>query len=323
MLLLAAILGLVQGETDRRARELVERLRSDKIEEREEATRSLRLMGKAAHAEVAKALRDPDAEVASRAALIFPFLQLAGRLSERILRELPQELEGVVEGKPHAWSDAFLAAAGEYEGRRRHPGLTQEDLLSLARPALAETDQALGAGDVCSAVGRLKLTDLKPELLKLLESGHPPTRRAAREGLAGLGATEVVPALLRSVRYGGDDRGSAILLLARMRMKEAAPDLIRVSFEEEADGLVVAALLEMGEREALLSRARTLLKEPPPQATGLVPVRPRAALLVGRLGDSTDVALLEAAARDTDGPVSRSAAEALAALRERLARAKK
>ena len=320
MILLAVLLSLSQDDADRRAHELVERLRSDKIDEREEAARALRAMGRPAFAAVEKALRDPDAEVAARAAQIFPILKLAHRLSPRLIRDLPRELERVAEGKPYAWTEAFVEATSEPEGKRRHPGLTTEDLLALARPALAEVGNPFGEGDLCLAIGRAGLGELKPELVRFLESDNALTRRGAREALVCLGAPEVVPSLLRSVRYGGGEREASILALARMRVKETAPDLIRVSFEAEVGEPVVAALLEMGERDALLSRARTLVKDPPPQAAGLVPVRPRAAILVGRLGDATDVILLEAAARDADDSLAQSARQALAGLKARLER---
>ena len=56
-----------QDDVARQVQELLERLRSDKIEEREEATRKLREIGKPANAELKKLALVEDAELAGRA----------------------------------------------------------------------------------------------------------------------------------------------------------------------------------------------------------------------------------------------------------------
>jgi hypothetical protein len=66
--ILVATLALlaVQDGAGRRAGELIEKLRSDKVDEREDAERKLKDLGKSAAGELERAARDADAEVATR-----------------------------------------------------------------------------------------------------------------------------------------------------------------------------------------------------------------------------------------------------------------
>jgi hypothetical protein len=76
-LLLATVL-LLQ---DRTVEQPIDKLRSDKVEEREEAARKLKEMGKAALPELQKARGDKDPEVASRARYLAQVAALREKLS--------------------------------------------------------------------------------------------------------------------------------------------------------------------------------------------------------------------------------------------------
>jgi hypothetical protein len=65
--MLAAFLAPAQDDPGAKARALVERLRSDRVEERDEAARALRALGKDALPFLRKAAQDPDPEVSGRA----------------------------------------------------------------------------------------------------------------------------------------------------------------------------------------------------------------------------------------------------------------
>lgn len=106
---------LVQDEPAVKTRELVEKLRSDKVEEREEAARQLRLLGRTAASELEKAARGGDAEVAGRAKSILQgigederyrtFKSLKGkpRIPEAMdVLEILRDAEGILKRDPES-----------------------------------------------------------------------------------------------------------------------------------------------------------------------------------------------------------------------------
>src|SRR2546426_340867 len=81
--LLLSLLLFAQDESSRQARQLIEKLRSETIEERDEAARKLRELGSGAEEELEKATRDKDPEVAGRARTL---------LGEGIFRRIEETL---------------------------------------------------------------------------------------------------------------------------------------------------------------------------------------------------------------------------------------
>src|SRR6185295_2365970 len=94
------------------ARELVEKLRSDTIAERETAMRRLRELGKEAAPVLEKAAKDPDAEVARRAGFLLRCLALQDSLSPALRKAVPGIEDLLAAGRTRAWTEAFLRAAG-------------------------------------------------------------------------------------------------------------------------------------------------------------------------------------------------------------------
>src|SRR6185503_21361813 len=117
----AAVLLLLPQDQDaaRELRDLIERLGSDVIEERDRASRRLRRLGKAAVPELEKAARGADAETALRASALLRVIEILGRLSPKVKEALPDleerfldlenRTEEFVKVAERAWNDQSIA----------------------------------------------------------------------------------------------------------------------------------------------------------------------------------------------------------------------
>ena len=103
-----------QSETTRQAQNLVEKLRSDKIEEREQAVHKLKQLGKAALPELEKVVEDPDREVAERARHLLRFIGIATRIPPGVAQALPGIEERLDREEGFVWTKLFhLAVVGQ------------------------------------------------------------------------------------------------------------------------------------------------------------------------------------------------------------------
>src|SRR5882672_4962109 len=243
-MLTLAILALFTGfqaqdDPVRLARELVEKLHSDKIEERDEATRKLMKLGLVAVPDLEKAAESADREVAERAASLVRIIRVRQELSPTILKALPGADERLAGGKDHAWMEVLLDAT-EVEKRIGVPW-TAEDLGPLVRRAIkgagTEADQ-----DVIRRliVGR-KLRTAIPALVEsyLREQSYVgPFSRALEQ----MRAPESIPPLLRASQEGPSRmRIRAAYLLGVIRSKEAIPVLLRMLDDPEPEAGETAA----------------------------------------------------------------------------------
>src|SRR5437868_13755539 len=109
MIVLQALLCLALQDG---ARELVEKLRSDTIAERETAMRRLRELGKEAAPELEKAAKDPDAEVARRAGVVLRCLALQDSPSPALRKAVPASEVLPAARRTAPWTGALRRAAG-------------------------------------------------------------------------------------------------------------------------------------------------------------------------------------------------------------------
>lgn len=126
------ILFAAQDDPSKQARELIEKLRSPKVEERVEAEKKLRELGKSAEAELEKATHDKDPEVAGRARSL-----LVEKTPEGTLKRIEESL---VKSKTARLKFRLWAEKG---GKLDWAGKSDETLL------LKEGNRASYAGHLC------------------------------------------------------------------------------------------------------------------------------------------------------------------------------
>jgi HEAT repeat protein len=225
-----ALLVLVLHPQDPAVRELVEKLRSDAVEEREEATRRLRTLGRAAAPELEKAARDPDAEVASRARLILRMIDLGDRLTPRLRAAMPGVEERLLRGGAHAWTEVFLEASNA----EKFATLAPRDLAALALPALSG---AIGGPEklkLCDAVMKRSIYAAAPGVAAFLKDPGSDLVVCALQALCQLGACEsaadIVP-LLKHQEPGV--RFTALGALDQLKARETIADILPLLKDED------------------------------------------------------------------------------------------
>jgi hypothetical protein len=257
---------------------LVEKLRSERIEEREEAFRALEELGRPARAALEKAAGDADEEVAARIRDLLKRIAARETVTAAVLRILPSVVDRLTRGD---FCEVFLEIAADLDASpRRYPGLAAADLERLAGPALREAKTAELRAAVCHHASRHRLRGAGPEAVPLLRDPDPTVRSKAFQTVTSLGTAEAVGPLRELLRSE-----EATLRLA-----------------------AAAALRDLGSRESA-GAIRPLLRDPDAH------VRSVAAHALGRLGAREAVAELVGLLRDSDADVRWWTIHALAELR--------
>lgn len=139
MAILALALVVVQSPDEARVRELVEKIRSVGVEDREEASRELRDLGPPAIPWLQKHVSDPDAEVAERVRMLLVAFHWTERLPAGVRRGLPG-IEDRMARSRRGWTEAFFFALGiphHYRLGREDQAVRDFDrLLGLVRAAV-------------------------------------------------------------------------------------------------------------------------------------------------------------------------------------------
>lgn len=307
MSLILAVLMAAQAD----ASALIDRLRSDLLEEREEATLALKALGKAAAPALELAAKSEDPEVAGRAGMLLRRMELQASIPPRLARNFPG-LEDRLAGGDPAWKDVLLESVEEdRRGSRRHPDLTSDDLGFLLPRALRGCVTAVERRQVCGWIGTYGLRSAIPELLPLLGDADPGVRLTAAHALASLGVKEAVPALVRLLEDPvGNVRARALWALADLEAKDQASRIapLLVDPERQVRCYAAAGLRRMGAMDVAAAKLRAAQVDPDPAVRvraieGLLRVGPR-----GLLDD------LRTLLRDSDEKVRVAALEALGRL---------
>ncbi len=206
--------------------QLVERLRSGRIEERNEAERQLKRRGEAAIPALRKALQDPDAEVAARAQNVLDALALVQKLTPNLMRRLPDAVDRLSTPDRHAWTTILLEAARQSGARRAHPDLIREDLLPLAPLALKHADKD-EQERVLAIIAAWRLETAASELIPFLDEKEWNLRQKAFEAIVACRATSLLPELLeRFHRDLKEMKSMWVEPIVRVGGRQALPDLL-------------------------------------------------------------------------------------------------
>jgi HEAT repeat protein len=214
---LAAFL-IALGAFQEDPRTLIEQLRSDRAERRDEAARKLAELGKSAAPALEAAAKDSDAEVASRAR------QLLRRLSVReLLPPLLREFEDrLVTGGDGAWGELFVDVAAK-AGGYYSPNLLER----LAVPALKGAADETLAVKVVEAAAAWNVRAAIPELIRRLKDPSGLVRLAAARSLCDMKVKEALPALVPLLDDEEQDvRQYALHVLAMFEARASIPKMM-------------------------------------------------------------------------------------------------
>src|SRR2546427_6182272 len=142
-----------QDQSAHHAREFVEKLRSEKVEEREEATRRLKEMGIAAVSELEKAARDRDVEVAIRARHLLRLIDIAVKVPSELAKALPGFEERLLREEGFIWTKLFHQAVVTMPSGRILTGIGIDEIKTLATLAVREARAPDEKLQVCSEFG--------------------------------------------------------------------------------------------------------------------------------------------------------------------------
>lgn len=271
-----------QDDSAHQAREFVEKLRSDNIEERQEAARKLKELGRAAVPEVQRVAQAEDSEVALRAGEILHWVKIDTALAPALKRAIPDAVDRLAQGQGYDWTKLLVQALAIKHGlstpiermeRRdivtlglalsegvafapRGPNqlLKNEDLVSLVVPALRAAKSEQERDLICMVAGKTHCRESVPELRSLLKNESWRVRAEAARALGEIGAKasvqDIIPLLADTEVL---PRHSALVALCALRAKEGIPHVAKL-LEDEELGVRFAAL-----EFAITMEARELL----------------------------------------------------------------
>ena len=210
---------------------LIESIRSDSIKVREEAAKKLADLGRTALPYLEKAAKDPDLELASRAARIRRLIELRERLSPALLKKYPG-IEERIEDDPHAATQVFLdlpylpdSDRGEdSEGEAPDP-LPRSDLQVLAAAAVRGA-RGEEVSDVCFKIKERGLVEAAPALVPFLTSADDQLRGMAAGYLADFRHRAAIPQIFKLLEDPwGNNRPIAEDALLALEAREIIPGL--------------------------------------------------------------------------------------------------
>lgn len=282
-----------QDPSSKRIAELVERLRSDAVAQREEAARQLLEIGAPAIPELEKAARSDDPALATLGGDLLREVNILKSLTPNLRKAIPGIRDRLAFGGAHAWTETFLqATAADGKGARKHPALTREDVEILAMRALLSAEPGAERAQVLCRVKDWKVRVPALEIIQYLSS-EGDHEKTASQILIELRSREIVPEIVRLVheeprryynsysldvlrnvdapaairllvpllREGSSNvRARTAWILGELRAREAIPSLLDLVEDKNAETrrCVAFALGAAGAKEAIPELIRLL-----------------------------------------------------------------
>lgn len=250
---------------------LVERLRAETVELREEAALKLKALGAPALPALDKVSKDEDAEVAARATHLARVIRTMQLLTPNLIQRMPGIEERLAKGDDHEWTRALLAA----DAYRNAPeGIGRADLDALIVRAFQGAKTLEERKDLCWTVRQHKLSAASSEVCKLFDIRERNAERALRRSpirdlhqraLEALGELEhhgAAPRIAELLVQGDPDTASeAACLLVKWKAKEVLPRVIFMIDEEQIDPVLALSLLEGWDAREAVPQVLRLLKD--------------------------------------------------------------
>jgi HEAT repeat protein len=203
---------------------LVERLRSDSVEEREGAAGKLKEAGKSGLADLDRAAKDADKEVAARAARLARLIRNRDLVPETLRGKAPKIEERLAGEDLHAWTQAVLDVSGYGDGDLQKISIRGKLLGGMIGPAIR------GASDrerdtLFLVVARHEIPMSDEVLLSLLTD--PETCRWGATGMLEKNRRSALPKVVALFPESKEPvRTSMLDVLVAFRAKEAAPYVV-------------------------------------------------------------------------------------------------
>jgi HEAT repeat protein len=257
-----------QANADTQARQLIERLRSEHIEERNEALVQLKRLGSAAKEELKAVLNDKDAEVASHAKFLLKRIALSSIIGSAIIDSIPDALDRLA-GHTHAWTEVFLEVS-QYDSDHNplFPEVTRSDLVPLVAHSLVAASNAEEKLTVLERIEQWLLHGVKLELIACLSDTEHQVRTSAARALGELGEKDAILPLIQSLKDSVDSvRYEAALALGKLGSVESARELLPL-LASSSDLVRAAAARTLGELR--FQPASSMIQELLEDKSGLV-----------------------------------------------------
>lgn len=255
-------------QSEEEVRRVIQKLRSERVEDRESAALALREMGVVAIPQLRLALEDSDPEVSGRAAYLLRAIPVSEALTDNIKRIFPGLVDRLSRGKEWTWTEVFLELSqSDRRGIPEISGVRKRDLGAIVLRALRGAVSVQEKEEALWRVGLWRLQEAAPGALAYFKDRDPGIRRSAcftlrvldsreflndvagllndpeeivrTQAIGALGkweASNFAPRVLAMLDQGtSKDRTMAAFALARMDVREALPGILNLLASEEPE----------------------------------------------------------------------------------------